>query len=343
MTSRRTVITTAVLALVACGSPSVGAGNSVEKASIAGYHVVGDLPLPGNTSRWDYQVLDPASHRLYIAHLGASEVVVFDIDQQRVVGVVKGVNAVHGLALAPELGRLFASATGTNELVGIDLKTLAVVGRTAAGEYPDGLDYVPGLAKLYVSDEQGSGDTIVDARTVQHVGSIDLGSDIGNTKYDPSSGFVYVAVGGSNQIEVVDPRSDRVTRRLPIPGCGGAHGLQLVPSTPLAFVGCEANNQVVALNLSTGRVLGTVSIGNTPDVLAYDSGMHLIYAACEDGTLWVIQAAGGIKVLSHGNAGPHAHTVAVDSSTHLVYLPLTDVGGRPVLRILSPDLAAVHS
>jgi DNA-binding beta-propeller fold protein YncE len=143
-------------------------------------------------------------------------------------------------------------------VVGIDLKTLAVVGRTAAGEYPDGLDYVPGLAKLYVSDEHGSGDTIVDARTVERVGSIDLGSDIGNTKYDPSSGSVYVAVGGSNQMEVVDPRSNRVTKRLPIPGCEGAHGLQLVPSPPLAFVGCESSNKVVGLDPSSGRVLGTV-------------------------------------------------------------------------------------
>jgi hypothetical protein len=30
---------------------------------------------------------------------------------------------------------------------------------------------------------------------------------------------------------------------------------------------------------------------------------------------------------------PHAHTVSVDPATHLVYLPLQNVGGRPVLRI----------
>ena len=36
-----------------------------------GYRVVRDVRLPGDTSRWDYQVYDPGSHRLYIAHLGA--------------------------------------------------------------------------------------------------------------------------------------------------------------------------------------------------------------------------------------------------------------------------------
>ena len=33
---------------------------------------------------------------------------------------------------------------------------------------------------------------------------------------------------------------------------------------------------------------------------------------------------------------PHAHTVSVDPRTHLVYLPLENVNGRPVLRIFEP-------
>ena len=33
---------------------------------------------------------------------------------------------------------------------------------------------------------------------------------------------------------------------------------------------------------------------------------------------------------------PHAHSVAVDPRTHLVYLPLENVDGKPVLRILTP-------
>ena len=32
----------------------------------------------------------------------------------------------------------------------------------------------------------------------------------------------------------------------------------------------------------------------------------------------------------------NAHSVAVDPRTHLVYFPLEDVGGKPVLRIMRP-------
>ena len=33
---------------------------------------------------------------------------------------------------------------------------------------------------------------------------------------------------------------------------------------------------------------------------------------------------------------PHAHTVCVDPATHLVYLPLENLDGHPVLRIMEP-------
>jgi hypothetical protein len=31
------------------------------------------------------------------------------------------------------------------------------------------------------------------------------------------------------------------------------------------------------------------------------------------------------------------HTVGLDSHTHRLYLPLQDIGGHPVLRILAPS------
>jgi len=33
---------------------------------------------------------------------------------------------------------------------------------------------------------------------------------------------------------------------------------------------------------------------------------------------------------------PHAHTVSVDTDTHLVYFPLQDIDGHPILRIMEP-------
>jgi hypothetical protein len=89
-----------VLAASACDlpfGPSAESGN----ASISGYRVLRDVRLPGDTSRWDYLFYDSSSRRLYLAHLGASEVVAFDTERQRVAGVVHDVAGVHGLVVAP--------------------------------------------------------------------------------------------------------------------------------------------------------------------------------------------------------------------------------------------------
>jgi hypothetical protein len=46
------------------------------------------------------------------------------------------------------------------------------------------------------------------------------------------------------------------------------------------------------------------------------------------------EARGDSLVALPGYRAPAAHSVAVDPTTHLVYLPLEDVEGKPVLRIL---------
>src|SRR5215472_13810479 len=177
-TVRRCVLLLALLSLVATackGSPVPVPGNSGdEQASVPGYRVAKDIPLPGDTSRWDYQTYDASAHRLYISHLGASEIVVFDTRLQRALAVVSGVDQVHGLVLAPDLGRLFASATGRNQVDVVDTSTLKVGPGIATGNYPDGLAYVPGAGKVYVSNEHDSVNTVIDARSSRRLGSIPI-------------------------------------------------------------------------------------------------------------------------------------------------------------------------
>jgi DNA-binding beta-propeller fold protein YncE len=327
------------LLAAACGTSALPLPGSTggQQASIAGYRVARDAPLPGDTSRWDYQTYDAAAHRLYVAHLGASEIVVFDTQSQRVVGVVRGVDQVHGLVLAPDLGRLYASATGRNEVDVVDTGTLKVSHGPRTGNYPDGLAYVPGAAKVYVSNEGDTVDTVIDARTGTRLGSIPIGGSVGNSQYDPGTGRIYVASGGDNHLVVVDPSRDAVVERDALPGCDGAHGVQVdATDRHRVFVACEGDARLVVLDLVTRRVTGEMEVGDGPDVLALDPGLHRLYVASESGKLSVIDAGSQFRKLGEGNAGPNAHSVSVDPQTHLVYLPLTDVGGHPVLRELAP-------
>src|SRR5262245_1117039 len=179
-----------VCLLVACDVAGGTPPGGDEGPTVPGYRLVADVPLPGGSGRWGYQVLDPRAGRLYLAHQGASEVVVVDTVQQRVVATVPGIESVHGLALAPTLGRLYGAANSRNEVDVIDLASNRVVARVHAGIGPDGLTYVSSLGRLFVTDGNGSGETVVDALTGRARSRFELGGGPGDSQFDPGSGRV---------------------------------------------------------------------------------------------------------------------------------------------------------
>jgi DNA-binding beta-propeller fold protein YncE len=326
-----------VLAGVACSVPGGHSGGG-QTSALPGYRWVRDVPLPGGTTRFDYQAFDSPAQRLYIAHQGDGVLVVFDTRNQRVLTVVPDVQQAHGVEVAPGLGRIYVTATGNGELAVVDATTFRIVARAPAGDFPDGLAYAPQAGKVFVSDLRGTGDTIIDARTGQPVGHVELGSDIGNSKYDPATGRIVVAVGGDNHLALIDPATAQVVGSYPLPGCDGAHGVQVdEAANRRVFVACENNAKLVTFDLDSKQASVVADVGDTPDVLALDPGLHRLYVAAESGVVSVFDVAGTtIRKLAQAGPGPDAHSVAVDPATHLVYLPLTDVGGRPVLRELAP-------
>ena len=72
-------------------------------------------------------------------------------------------------------------------------------------------------------------------------------------------------------------------------------------------------------------------------VLALDQGNKRLYVSAESGQVTVFRENGKVLVSEGMVFMPHAHTVSVDSQTHLVYFPLQNVDGRPVLRIMAPS------
>src|SRR3954471_19070754 len=70
-------------------SPSVATPSESLVADALPLRVLADIPLTGGTTRLDYQSLDSATGRLYIAHLGSDLMTAFDVNKQTLVGDVK--------------------------------------------------------------------------------------------------------------------------------------------------------------------------------------------------------------------------------------------------------------
>lgn len=298
---------------------------------------VADVPLPGRTTRWDYESLDPGRHLLFLAHLGDSEVVVYDTRHAKAIATIPGVSRVHGVLAIPALGRVYASATGSNEVVAIDESSLKITARVPAGVYPDGIAYAPAVDKLFVSDETGATDTVIDAATNKRIATIPMGGEVGNTQFDPVSGHIFANVQTRDDLVEIDPAADKMIARYPLPGARGNHGLLIDPASRLAFIACEDNDKLLVLDMRTMKVVADFAVGRDPDVLAFDDHLGLLYVASESGVVSLFRLKGrAVEKLGQGKLGDNAHSVAVDSATHNAYFPLKAWKGKPVLRIVRP-------
>ena len=296
---------------------------------------VADVPLTGGSSRFDYQSLDAGRNRLYIAHLGAGSIVVFDVRRRRVVTTIGDVPGVHGVLAVPALGRLYAAATDARKLVTIRERDDAIVARTPAGVYPDGIAFDSGRREVFVSDESGGVETVVAAAGGRKLATISLGGEAGNVQYDSVSGHVFADVQTRDELVAIDPRRRRIVARYSLPGCEHDHGLFVDAGRRLAFVACDGNATLLVFDLRSTRVTSTFTVGAEPDVLAFDPALRRLYVAAESGVVAVFAEHGRtLRKLGQGLLAPTAHSIAVDPRTHLVYFPLEDVGGKPVLRIM---------
>src|SRR5438046_3294831 len=146
--------------------------------------VVADVPLPGSASRFDYQSLAPASGRLFISHMGAGQLVVFDVRAGRVIANLDGFPTVTGVLAVPVEHRAYASATGDHEIVVVNDSTFQIVARVPGPRFPDGIAYAPEERRVFVSDESGQRDFVIDATSNSVVARIELDGEAGKTQHE---------------------------------------------------------------------------------------------------------------------------------------------------------------
>src|SRR6266498_992209 len=298
--------------------------------------VLADLPLPGSASRFDYQSLESTTGRLFISHMGAGQLVVFDVHAGTVIGNLDGFPTVTGVLAVPAEHRAYASAAGDHAVVVVQDSTLQLVARVQGPQFPDGIAYAPAERRVFVSDESGERDFVIDATTNTVVAQIELGGEAGNTQYDAGSHCVMVAVQTANQLAIIDPATATIVRRITLdPAVRYPRGFYVDAPHRLAFISGQESGTLGVLDLRTLQLRQVLPVGSDPDVLAFDPALGRLYVAAESGIVAVFEEREGALVQLGWYRAPKAHSVAVDPVTHRVYLPLANVNGHAVLRVLT--------
>ena len=286
-------------------------------AAPTGYHILGDVKI-GGEGGWDYLTVDSAAHRLYVSH--ATHVAVVDVDSGKVVGDIPDTQGVHGIALAPELNKGFTSNGRANNVTIFDLKTLKAIGQVPTGENPDSIRYDAVSGRVFTFNGRSNNSTAIDAKTGKVAGTIALGGKPEFSVAD-GKGMVFVNIEDKNEVVAIDAAKLSVAKRYSLSPCDGPSGLAIDTKSRRLFSVCS-NRLMAVSDPDSGKVVATPAIGQGSDGVAFDPGTGYAFSSNGDGTLTVVQQAGGKwEVLENIATERGARTIALDEKTHKLYLP----------------------
>jgi DNA-binding beta-propeller fold protein YncE len=306
--SRNILIASVVLAVLAVLPAAQNAPSGLEKEK--------EIILEGGTS-FDLVSVDSGSQRLYVAH--APNIDVLDLAKGQKIGQVAGVEGAHQAIAVPELHRGFASSGAKNRLLVFHTESFKVEKEIETGQNPDGLLYVPEVKELWCFNGRGKNVTCVDAATLEVKATIALEGKPEAAVDNPAKGLVYVNLEDKSAVSVIDVRKHEALEVHPLAPGQAPTGIAFDSKNGLLFSGC-ANKMLVAVDVASWKVVGSVPIGDRCDGASFDPETGNAYASCND-------KSGGLHVKDAKTFEPLAaletpggKTCALDPKSHKLYV-----------------------
>ena len=297
-----------------------------------GYHIVKTIPVPGDGSK-DYLTVDEGARRLYVSH--GTQVNVIDLDSEQVVGAVRDLEGVHGIAVAPKLGRGFITNGLRGTVTIFDLKTLEHIGEVQGGSTPDGIVYDGFTNQVFVLNKHSDSITVFGAADGKVAATIQLRGDPESPLTD-EKGNVWTNLEHWSTMVRVDARKLVIVARAPSAPCKFPSAEAIDRENRRIFIGC-GNELMAVVDADSEKVIKTLPIGPDVDALAFDPATKLIFNAT-DGFVNIFHedSPDRYSVVDNVKMPPHANTVALDPKTHRVYLSTADFGPPPAPTPVNP-------
>ncbi|HLJ95592.1 MAG TPA: beta-propeller fold lactonase family protein [Gemmataceae bacterium] len=176
----------------------------------------------------------------------------------KVVGEIKGIEAPHGIVVAPDGSRIYVSEQANNTVTVFDGKTLEVTKRIPLSGNPNLIDITPDGRWIYVA--------------------------IALT-WDDLSEFPQVKANPTGGVDVIDTASLQNVKTISLKG--GIHDLNVTPDGKYVLAGASrgakpAANAMFVIDTHTNEVVRTVSMSPSPSPMAVtknpDGSTDKVYA-----------------------------------------------------------------
>lgn len=284
-------------------------------------HVEGD-------GGWDYLNVDEINGVIFVSHGTVAQAI--DIKTGKVVGTIPDTKGIHGIAIANDLNKGFTSNGRDSSVTIFNLKTFEVIAKIyVTGRNPDAILYDPFSQKVFTFNGGGNNSTVIDAKENKVIGTIPLDGKPEFSATD-GKGKVFVNIEDKSVINVINSVTLKVEQHWPIAPGEEPSGLALDNQTHRLFSVC-GNKLMVVTDAETGKIITTLPIGDRCDGVAFDPEKKRAYASNGEGSITVVQEenANSFKVLETITTQPGAKTIAINKTSHHLYLTTAEYETAP--------------
>jgi|HubBroStandDraft_2_1064218.scaffolds.fasta_scaffold115464_2 YVTN family beta-propeller protein len=246
--------------------------------------------------------------------------------------------AAHGVVVDPLTGVAYVSRSKANTVDVFDPASMKLIVRIPVADDPDGIFYDPFHKLVYVASGDAKVGTVIDPGTRSTIATIPLGGKPEFAVFDPQTSLMYQNLQDTNSVVAIDLDKKAVVQHWTLDQCRGPSGIAIDDTSRRLFIVCSGNNVLVVFDINKQREIQTFPIGGGPDSVVFDGDLHRIYTTGRAGVLVVFQqdSPDGYHMIDSVKLHFGAHTLAVDSATHFVYVGYASLGVGPRVAVFQP-------
>jgi DNA-binding beta-propeller fold protein YncE len=278
------------------------------------------VELTGTQGKFDFIKVDSANNRLLACHAGNGSLDVIDVRTSKLIKSIPTGNA-QGVAIDSRNNRYFVSVSKPPKMVVVDSTKLDVIGEVALPGPADLVAYHPETNRVFVCNDDKPEMWVIDPKEKKIVSTINFpGGGMEDLGFDSQDTFLFQCLKDSSELAKLDLKTEKVVAKWSTSPADKPHGMAMVPGTDQVLI-VGGTGKLGLFNLSQGQIVGTADVSPKVDEIAYDPTLQRVYCASGLGTISVVGLDHErLAALSPLASSLGAHSIAVDSQTHTVWI-----------------------
>jgi YVTN family beta-propeller protein len=205
---------------------------------------------------------------------------VFDVEQKKLVKVIRGGSDPENFDISPDGTKIYVSNEDISAVSIIDIASGALKS-LPVGAQPEGVKVSPDNKFVYVTSEETGEIWVMDPAAEKITGHFKVGHRPRSVAFMPDAKTAYINAENDGTVVAVDTRSHKVLKTISLgpPGQIKPMALLLSPDAKRLYVSTGRGKEVFALDTATNKVLSSVEVGARPWGIAITGDGKTLYSA----------------------------------------------------------------